>query len=1027
MFVNQQGSQVNIADFQEPQVEPVAEPSASFSEAAGAAFRQENIIGSYFNNLTNGVERGVIEEGYNPWEDIQGTKYEEYFERFADVHNSRFATSLKAQIDQEQEDRRTIGAAGVPGFIATMGAGILDIPTLIPGGVVVKGGKAVTASRLALSTAAAGAVDASVSELGLHQSQETRGFTESAINIGASTILSGLVGGAVGRYVGKAELDRIQGQLETDIGNREHVGTQAMQEAFDDMISTGSEDLSAAATKVLSKDELGIRGKAADLLGSVAPFNPMVGLSQSSSRAAREVAANLPEMGYALKMTGTGASQPQAVETFVKQWTLGATGSALEETNSLFKAYRKGGGKLTRQEFNARAGDAMRNNDLDALGDDFISKTATIWRERLFEPLKKEAIDGGLLPEDVDVSTAASYFTRLWNRNKIIAQQDKFAIILRRHYQRTVDDLIAKGEADFANQADVESYVEEAVQSTISKLTGREAVPGTFDIVPLDRGPLKERTLNIPDAEVKEFLENDIELVGRQYARIMGADVELTRKFGRADMRDQIAAIQNDYAELRQAVEADKKLTQAQKEAQFVRLNKAQNKDIARLQGLRDMLRGNYLLDQNTTSMARFAQGVQTFNYLRTMGGVTLSSVSDVGRHVMVHGFLPVMQDGIKPLIKNLKGVRLSQADAKLAGSISESLHNTRMATMAELTDPYAYGHPVERWLNNAATGFSKLTGMPYWNDFQKSFAAQLTQARILRAAKQAQAKGFDSLPKRERTFMSQLGLGKGDLDTIGEFFEAKGFEEGGLPIANLEQWGDTPRGYEARRMYMAALNKAVDTTIVTKGIGDVPLALQTPLGRAIFQFKSFALASHQRVLMRAAQDIEDAPLAVLSGMAQMIAIGSFVYWLKSVETGRDVTDNPGKWLAEGVDRSGLLAVFMEFNNMAERIGAPGLYGVSQAAFPERDQGAPASRYAIRSTVGSLLGPSFGLANDVVQLMGLAASNTSAAVGLRDEGQAVSEGDINAARRLLPGSTLPIIRSLLEHIALPAAKEGLVQ
>ncbi len=1029
MLVNRSGQPVNIAELQKPQDELVQE-TPEWSESIGAAVRQENIIGSYVSDKTRGVERSVIEQGYNPWDDIKGTPYEQYWERFADVHNSRFSSVLKSQIDQELEDRRTLGSAGWQGFVASMGAGIVDIPSLIPGGVVVKGGRSVTASRLAMSTAAAGFVDSSISELALQETQQTRGLTESAINIGSSTILSGLIGGAVGKAVGRSEMKRLQGQLEQDISNRELVDTDAMQDAFDDAITTGSADLSAAATRVFTSDELAIKGRAAQLLGEVAPFNPMVRLNRSSSRSAREVAANLPEMGYALKMTGRGESQPQAVETYVKQWTLGAVGGALEDTNGIYKAYRQQGGELTRQDFYKRAGDAMRNNDTDLLGDDFISRTARSWREKVFDPLKKEAIDGGLLPDDVDVSTADSYFTRLWDRNKIIAKQGEFSEILRRHYRRAIDDLVAKGEYEYATKAELDSDLEEAVSATISKLTGRDAEnmdAGLLNIAPVTRGPLKERTLNIPDDEVKAFLENDIELVGRQYARIMSADVELQRKFGRADMRDQINAINNDYEELRRAVEKRKDLTQAQKERQFLDLSKQQERDIASTRGLRDRLRGTHLLDQQTTATARFAQGLQTFNYLRTMGGVTLSSMSDVGRHVMVNGFLPTFRDGVKPLLSNLKGVRLSRADAKMAGSIAESIHNTRMATMAELTDPYAYGHPVERWLNNAATGFSKVTGMPYWNDFQKSFGAQITQARILRAARMAQDKGFDSIPKREQSYMSQLGLGRGDLETIGEFYARNGYEEGGLPIANLSAWGNEGRGYEARRMYMAALNKAIDTTIVTKGIGDTPLSLDHPLGRAVFQFKSFALASHQRVLMRAAQDIEDAPLAVISGMSQMVAIGAFLYWLKSVESGRDVSDNPGKWIAEGVDRSGLLAVFMEFNNMAERIGAPGLYSVSQSAFPERDQGAPASRYAIRSTVGSLLGPSFGLANDVTQIMGLAATNLTSAVGLKDEGQSVTAGDINAARRLTPGSTLPIIRSLLEYIALPALKEELVQ
>jgi hypothetical protein len=44
----------------------------------------------------------------------------------------------------------------------------------------------------------------------------------------------------------------------------------------------------------------------------------------------------------------------------------------------------------------------------------------------VFEPLKKQAIDAGLLPADVSVDTAQSYFTRMWNGRKISADEQGF-------------------------------------------------------------------------------------------------------------------------------------------------------------------------------------------------------------------------------------------------------------------------------------------------------------------------------------------------------------------------------------------------------------------------------------------------------------------------------------------------------------------------------------------------------------------------------------------------------------------------
>ena len=44
-----------------------------------------------------------------------------------------------------------------------------------------------------------------------------------------------------------------------------------------------------------------------------------------------------------------------------------------------------------------------------------------------------------------------------------------------------------------------------------------------------------------------------------------------------------------------------------------------------------------------------------------------------------------------------------------------------------------------------------------------------------------------------------------------------------------------------------------------------------------------------------------------------------FIYWMKSVESNRieDVSDNPGRWLAEGLDRSGIFTVAFEITTQS--------------------------------------------------------------------------------------------------------------
>jgi hypothetical protein len=49
---------------------------------------------------------------------------------------------------------------------------------------------------------------------------------------------------------------------------------------------------------------------------------------------------------------------------------------------------------------------------------EFVSKAAKMWRKQVIEPLTQKAIDLELLPEDVKVSEAPSYFSRMYNVTK---------------------------------------------------------------------------------------------------------------------------------------------------------------------------------------------------------------------------------------------------------------------------------------------------------------------------------------------------------------------------------------------------------------------------------------------------------------------------------------------------------------------------------------------------------------------------------------------------------------------------------
>ncbi len=220
---------------------------------------------------------------------------------------------------------------------------------------------------------------------------------------------------------------------------------------------------------------------------------------------------------------------------------------------------------------------------------------------------------------------------------------------------------------------------------------------------------------------------------------------------------------------------------------------------------------------------------------------------------------------------------------------------------------------------------------------------------------------------------------------------------------ANTEKWTDEV----ARRTYRAAINKDVDSIITTRSVADVPLFASTPTGRMLLQFKSFALASHQRVLLRGLQEDKT---RFVGGLLAMSMVGMMTTWLKAVSGNRteklqEISKNPGWWVSEGLDRSGILSVPMELANTFEK--ATGFNPI-KTPMKSFDEGAAISqKNQNRNKVGSLLGPSFGMASDALDVAGIPQKVI--------KGEEVTKADKNAAERLIPFNSYLGMRQILKY------------
>ena len=492
------------------------------------------------------------------------------------------------------------------------------------------------------------------------------------------------------------------------------------------------------------------------------------------------------------------------------------------------------------------------------------------------------------------------------------------------------------------------------------------------------RGPLRARRFTIEDDLIEEFLENDIVALGTRYLQQTGADIELTRKFGNVTLDNEIKQIRDYYSDQAKAVKDRTDLTDVQKDKLRIKLGNKMDADIRDIAGMRDRIRGVYGFQEDNV-WTRIGRSSRDLNYLRLLGGVTVSSLPDAARIVMAEGFTKTFSRGLGALATNTKQFKLAAAEAKRYGIGTDVLMSGKAEVIADVGDYTQGGTMVERGLRSAANKFGRINFLDYWTSGMKQLHAVTMQTSI-----------FDGLSKGKfDKRLTRLGIDKQSAMDMMEQVNKYGKNEDGVWITNAKNW-DRP---DLERMWGAAMRKESDRVIIMPG-QEKPLFMSSELGKSIGQFRSFILSATQRVLVAGVQGQDH---NAIGGAISLVGMGMFSYYLKSNLAGRETSDDLSAWVVEGIDRSGAVGILGEINNTFEKIssnsvGLRPLLGIS----------APASRFVSRSVSESILGPTFG------SLL----STTVAASNALTSSEPMTDADVRALRRLLIFQNLSIVRGI---------------
>ena len=742
-------------------------------------------------------------------------------------------------------------------------------------------------------------------------------------------------------------------------------------------------------------------------------------------------------------------------------------------------------------------GRALRRGDDHEIPE--VAAAAREMRARILDPLKDRAEALGLLPEDVEVETAQSYFTRVWEVEQIQARGPEFRrrltdyfqggmeetrrlaalfaddieALRTRHYElnreildleeakrgwkeplqgmigvrganRLIRDEIkrkfrgriwelnirlrkARKEKKAAWQElrtkmreassqpylqdydidellqiepeQIPAYAEEAARAVFNTITDptfelRQMGGGAFK-VPKTQGPLRERTLHVRDLDFEEFLVSDATEVLERYTRQMVAETELTERFGDADMLNQIEEIRFDYEVLAAAAPDD----QAR-----LALSREMRRTLDGIEAVRNFLRGNRQgFDHPWRSVREIERNVLSFNYVAILGNVTVSSVMDPIRVWQVHGARRFFGATAERWYARLRGDdSLRRITAEDAG-VAEMLTNARIAQMVDLDDPYRRTLGVTRFNDKMSRAASYASGITWWNQTGKEFALHTFIGRMHDMTQ----RDWSGLSAADQRYLSTLKISPAMFDRIGAQLQRHGRKANFIRDPRTVEWTDEV----ARDLFRDAMRAEADSLVVTPGLGDKPLWAQFTGAKLFFQFKSFWFGAHQRAFMRGMQEDQ---LRYWSGAGAMIGVGMLVALYKYYSSGRTPPDNFGTLIADGVDRSGIIPMYMEFNNMAESMGVPGVFSAGSAlgaAFGEDPTEAKASRFFNRGAAGAVLGPTAGQVD---------ALNTIARDTLAGDWKRRTVG---AVKKLTPFHNLPGVRETMNLYAVPAATE----
>jgi hypothetical protein len=806
---------------------------------------------------------------------------------FVHANSLSDVAEIKRRIDQERHDAEVLSHGGLTSVAGLVAASVLDPLTWIPLGWEAKGAQAV---RLGLTLA---------------RGARVAGRAERLLVAGGKVI------GAAGEDMVKAA-----GQ-ETALNLTQQ--TRTLEDSEQNVALAGLASVGFSGAKAVVGR---VRGAGRARAG---------GAAEAAEEAAGEAAAPPPSAVREALVDGPAAGSPAraqaSAEAAAKRWRAPMDGG-VEAIQQGFVAHRLAVAEegvqvgLPWRDFNAEVADGLRGRATQTAPE--AAEAAKAVRARVLDPLEKDAVRTRVLPR-----AGTGVMTRLYDQAAVAADPDGFAhgVVepwLERRLalaeEQAAHDLPAgRGGGDAPPRPTPEQVREAARDLTASVLAqppGRVVWEVPAEAV--ERQPeglkraLADRLFDPSEASVAPWVSHDAEQVVRASVRTFAPEVELARRFGRADLKRQIEALGAQGA----------------------------HDEAAAVAAARDRVRGVDRLPERPEGLAEAEPKTLLRDGVREwVREWPHERVDDAAKELLKAGLEPLMEAEAPALDAWVDAHPVEADDAALGAAALQAALADQASRFADPWEDFGrHGEALDA-APHGDYGAPSLSGL--WDASVRQAVGAMVQNRMLAAI--AGLVAGKAVGEAAASALAERGIDEALVRRIAGEAADHAHASGGLTWARTRLWGDRA----AARAFARALGRETEIEADTAR----PTWFSPALAERLDRYRAFAF----RTMNQAVGDLPSRDARLLQSFVAAAAMGMLARSLAGGARG----------LAAGIDASGARAFFAEPDNLAakgsgRRVDLDGLPPELRTRLPGRNlahvralfQKLDAERRAVRTQAG---------------------------------------------------------------------------